>query len=377
MSIKFVTINDMEIDNIDFDDTSLGEMTSIDDVVDTTLKSDAVTPPADPATPPVDEAKSKKGETKSKKAAPAPVNPPIDSIKDEKGDTDESNDSEESDEVGEGFIKGIAKKIGIELGDDEDFEDSEDGLVAFTQRAADSMADAKLNGYFASLPSIAGDFFDYCQMLGEDATEENIKAFFNTVNPEINYAEVDLDNTDVQKAVMKTFYKKMDYTDEEIKDAIDDLEIADTLRKQSEVASKKLGAIQTKERAGLLEQERQAESQRKENTKAFFGNIKNVIDSGKVNNFTIPVTEKRAIFDYDTQGEFMKDLNSILKDPSKRVELAIAVKNKFNLGKYVQAAAATQKANTLSAKLRNSVGTGKNGASGQNVSNNSIDWDSI
>ena len=73
----------------------------------------------------------------------------------------------------------------------------------------------------------------------------------------------------------------------------------------------------------------------------------------------------------------MKDLNSILKDPSKRVELAIAVKNKFNLGKYVQAAAATQKANTLSAKLRNSVGTGKNGASGQNVSNNSIDWDSI
>ena len=52
----------MEIDNIDFDDTSLGEMTSIDDVVDTTPKSDAVTPPADPATPPVDEAKSKKGE---------------------------------------------------------------------------------------------------------------------------------------------------------------------------------------------------------------------------------------------------------------------------------------------------------------------------
>jgi hypothetical protein len=368
----------MEIDNIDFDDTSLGEMTSIDDVVDTTPKSDAVTPPADPATPPVEEAKSKKGETKSKKATPAtPVNPPIDTIKDEKGETDEPDDSEESDEVGEGFIKGIAKKIGIELGDDEDFEDSEDGLVAFTQRAADSMADAKLNGYFASLPSIAGDFFDYCQMLGEDATEDNIKAFFNTVNPEINYAEVDLDNTDVQKAVMKTFYKKMDYTDEEIKDAIDDLEIADTLRKQSEIASKKLGAIQSKERASLLEQERQAEYQRKENTRAFFGNIKNVIDSGKVNNFTIPVTEKRAIFDYDTQGDFMKDLNSILKDPSKRVELAIAVKNKFNLGKYVQAAAATQKATALSAKLRNSVGTGKNGASGQNVSNNSIDWDSI
>lgn len=370
----------MEIDNIDFDDTSLEETTSIDDVVDTTPKSDAVTPSAEPVNPPVDDTKSKKGETKSKKpAAPAPVNPPIDTIKDEKGDTDadDTDDSKESDDIEEGFIKGIAKKIGIELGDGEDFEDSEDGLVAFTQRAADSMADAKLNGYFASLPSIAGDFFDYCQMLGEDATEDNIKAFFNTVNPEINYAEVDLDNTDVQKAVMKTFYKKMDYTDEEIKEAIDDMEIADTLKKQSEIASKKLGAIQSKERANLLEQERQAEIQRKENTRAFFGNIKNVIDSGKVNNFTIPVTEKRAIFDYDTQGDFMKDLNSILKDPTKRVELAIAVKNKFNLGKYVQAAAATQKATALSAKLRNSVGTGKNGASSQNVANNAIDWDNI
>lgn len=371
----------MEIDNIDFDDISLGEMTSIDDVVDTTPKGDAATPPAEPATPPVDDAKSKKGETKSKKAAAtAPVNSPIDDIKDEEGKTDEpkdSDDTEEDGEIEEGFIKGIAKKIGIELGDDEDFEDSEDGLVAFTQRAADSMADAKLNNYFSGLPSIAGDFFDYCQMLGEDATEDNIKAFFNTVNPEINYAEVDLDNTDVQKAVMKTFYKKMDYTDEEIKEAIDDLEIADTLKKQSEVASKKLGAIQTKERAGLLEQERQAENQRKENTKAFFSNIKNVIESGKVNNFTIPITEKRAIFEYDTQGGLMKDLNEILKDPTRRTELNIWVKNKGNLSKYVQAAAATQKANTLSSKLRNSVGTGKNGASGQNVSNNSIDWDSI
>lgn len=361
----------MENNEIDFDDTSLGEITSIDDVVETTPKAD------EPAETKVEETKPEAKKRGPKSKTPEAVLVDDTTITDEAGKTDETTESEENSEIEEGFIKGIAKKIGIELGEGEDFEDSEDGLIAFTQRAADDIADAKLNNYFSGLPSIAGDFFDYCQMLGEDATEDNIKAFFSTVNPEINYAEVDLDNTDVQKAVMKTFYKKMDYTDEEIKEAIDDLEIADTLRKQSEVASKKLGAIQSKDRAALLEQERQADFQRKENTKKFFGNIKNVIDSGKVNNFTIPVTEKKAIFDYDTQGAFMKDLNEILKDPSKRVELAIAVKNKFNLGKFVQAAAATQKANTLSAKIKASVGTGKNGASSQGVSNNSIDWDSL
>jgi hypothetical protein len=71
----------------------------------------------------------------------------------------------------------------------------------------------------------------------------------------------------------------------------------------------------------------------------------------------------------------MKDLNSILKDPTKRVELAIAVKNKFNLSKYIATAAATSKAASLKDKLKSSNGKLKGGNQVGSVVNSDIDWE--
>lgn len=356
----------MEINEIDYDDVSLDDPTSIDDVIDT--GKEPVTPDPKPVnTDPETEPKKTRGRPKS---TPEPVPEPT-------PDPTPEPEPEPDSTIEENFINSIAKKIGIELGEDEEYEDSEDGLVAFTQRAAEDIADSKLNSYFSSLPPIAGDFFDYLQMLGEEATEDKIKSFFTTVNPEINYSEVDLENESVQKAVLKSFYKKNDYTDEEITKKLDKFEIAGMLKEEAEDAANKLSKLQVKERENLLKQEKAEADARKDKTQKFFGSIKQVLESGKVNNFTVPVTEKKAIFDYDVQGGFMKDLNEILKDPTKRVELAIAVKNKFNLSKYVQQAAATQKANTLSAKIKASVGTGKGTANPNLVSNSGIDWDKI
>jgi hypothetical protein len=275
----------------------------------------------------------------------------------------------------EGLIKSMAQKLGIELEDE--LEDSEEGLEQFVQLAADNLADAKLNGWLETLPPVASDFFDYLQLLGDSATEDKVKEFFSTVNPEIDYKSIDINNEDVQKSVMRSFYKKMDYTDDEIKEALEDLEISNTLKKQAEVASKKLATMQEKERAKLLDIEKEQDSQRKQNTQRFFGNVKNVLEQGKVNNFVIPVTERKAIFEYDTKGQFMKDLNDALKDPSQRVELAIALKNKFNLSKYVTTAAATVKANGLRDKLHASQGKLKNGANTSQTLNSNIDWDAM
>lgn len=368
-----------EIDEIDFDDVTLGDTLETDDgIVDEPTNNNQETTEPEP--------KKQRGRPK-KDATPTRTTDDDTSKEGSKGDaaqiddeqTDENTTEETQDndaEVEEGFIKSIASKLGIELGKDEVYEDSEEGLIEFTQRAAEEFADAKLNGWLEALPPIASDFFDYLQMLGEDATEEKVKSFFTAVNPEIDYKSVDLTNEDVQKSVMRTFYKKMDYTDDEIKEAIEDLEIAGTLSKQAKTASTKLAAMQEKERSLLLEKQKEADMIKKQNTQKFFGNVKQVIDNGKVNNFTIPVNEKKAIFDYDTQGTFMKDLNEILKDPTKRVELAIAVKNKFNLNKYITAAAQTQKANSLRDKLKNSSQSKlKGGNSYNSVSNSDIDWD--
>lgn len=374
-----------ELDDLDFDDVALGDTSAVDTGIADPANPDTTNSNQEPAEP---EPKKQRGRPK-KDATPTGTTDDDtskegsqgDATKDDFKEPDQTStsddDNKDDDDVEEGFIKSIASKLGIELGEDEVYEDSEEGLIEFTQRAAEEFADAKLNGWLEALPPVASDFFDYLQMLGEDATEENVKSFFTAVNPEIDYKSVDLTNEDVQKSVMRTFYRKMDYTDEEIKEAIEDLEIAGTLNKQAKTASAKLAAMQEKDRAVLLEQQRQADMIKKQNTQKFFSNVKQVIDNGKVNNFTIPVNEKKAIFDYDTQGAFMKDLNDILKDPAKRVELAIAVKNKFNLSKYVSTAAQTQKANSLRDKLKAGTSKLKGGNSTAGVANDAIDWDNI
>lgn len=370
-----------ELDDLDFDDVTLGATSEVGGGIADPINPEPTTP-QEPAEP---EVKKQRGRPK-KDATPTGTEDDNTSKEEPTGgkkvndvETDETDAEEDNENTSteEGFIKSIADKLGIELGEDEEYEDSEEGLIEFTQRAAEEFADAKLNGWLEALPPIASNFFDYLQMLGEDATEDRVKSFFTTVNPEIDYKSVDLTNEDIQKSVMRTFYRKMDYSDEEIKEAIDDLEIAGTLSKQAKTASTKLAAMQEKEMAVLLEEERQANAVKKQNTQRFFSNVKQVIENGKVNNFTIPVAEKKAIFDYDTNGQFMQDINDILKDPAKRVELAIAVKNKFNLNKYISAAAQTQKVNGLRDKLKNGTSKLKGGNSTNGVANDSIDWDNI
>lgn len=291
-------------------------------------------------------------------------------------ESEEESTEEESQEENENFIFELANKMGVEIPEGMEFEDSEDGLMEFNDYVADMKADEKLNGWLGSLPPVATDFFDYLQMLGGDATEDKIKEFFTTVKPEIDYKSIDLTNVDAQKAVMRTLYKSLDYSDDEIKDAIDDLEIANTLEKQAKLAAGKLAVKQEKERDVMLQKERQQAQFKKEAIQEFFGGVKQVIESGKVNNFTIPVQERRAIFEYDAKGQFMEDLNAVLKNPAKRVELAIALKNKFNLDKYIKTAAATQRATSLKDKVKSSTKM-KSGNSYDRVVNDDIDWDSV
>ncbi len=280
----------------------------------------------------------------------------------------ETETSESEVPVDSNLFSTLAESLGIEL--ENEFEETEEGLSSFVQTAADKIADNKLNGWLESLPPVASDFFDYLQMLGEEATEEKIQNFFSSVKPEIDYKSIDLTNEDAQKAVMRTFYKKMDYDDDEIKDAIEDLEIANTLEKSSKVASTKLAAAQEKERLALLEQTKQEDNLKRQKIQKYWENVDSTIKSGKVHNFNIPVAEQKAMLEYMSKPtkagvpQLQEDLNNMSVED--RIALAIAVKNKFNLNKYITAAVKTQTANTLRQRLNS--GNIKLKSSGENNS---------
>jgi hypothetical protein len=253
----------------------------------------------------------------------------------------------------------------LELDLEEEFEETEEGLSAFVQSAADKLADKKLNGWLESLPEVGSNFFDYLQMLGPDAKEEDIQKFFSSVKPEIDYKSIDLTNEDAQKAVMRTFYKKMDYDDNEIKDAIEDLEIAGTLEKSSKVASTKLAASQEKERAALIEKTKAEDTVKRQKIQEYWNTIDSTIKGGRVHSFNIPVAEQKTMLEYMSRPtkagvpQLQEDLNNM--NVEDRIALAIAVKNKFNLGKYITAAVKTQSAQTLKERLASGQTRLKNG----------------
>jgi hypothetical protein len=272
-------------------------------------------------------------------------------------------EEEEEPEVTSNLFSTLAQSLELEM--EEEFEETEEGLSAFVQNAADKLADKKLNGWLESLPEVGSNFFDYLQMLGPDAKEEDVQKFFSSVKPEIDYKSIDLTNEDAQKAVMRTFYKKMDYDDNEIKDAIEDLEIAGTLEKSSKVASTKLAASQEKERAALLEKTKAEDAVKRQRIQEYWNNIDSTIKSGRVHNFNIPVAEQKAMLEYMSRPtkagvpQLQEDLNNMSVED--RIALAIAVKNKFNLSKYITAAVKTQSAQTLKERLASGQTRLKNG----------------
>jgi len=272
----------------------------------------------------------------------------------------------------------LAEKLGYQFDEDETYEETEDGLAQFITNASDKVADAKLNGYFESLPPIAGEFFDYLQMLGDDATEENIKQFFTTANPEVDFSTIDLKDESVQKSVMRTLYREMDYTDEEIKESLEDLEISGTLAKQAQIAAGKLTKMQDRQRAVLLEQQRAADIQRRQQLQRFWGEIDTTIKKGRVQNFNIPTTEQRAIMDYmsrptkNNASQMQEDLKNLSVED--RVALAIFLKNKGNLNKYISTAAASQKASTLRDKLKGVTPKMKSGGGYSSSAEDDIDF---
>jgi hypothetical protein len=361
-------------EELEFDLTKVGESTQTETTKDIVV--DDVEPTPQP---------EKKKVGKEKKVEPVDdiLEPEPEPKKTSKKQPDpEPEPEEELNLEGEGsestLFETLAEKLGYQFDEDETYEETEDGLAQFITNASDKVADAKLNGYFESLPPIAGEFFDYLQMLGDDATEENIKQFFTTANPEVDFSTIDLKDESVQKSVMRTLYREMDYTDEEIKESLEDLEISGTLAKQAQIAAGKLTKMQDRQRAVLLEQQRAADIQRRQQLQRFWGEVDTTIKKGRVQNFNIPTTEQRAIMDYmsrptkNNASQMQEDLKNLSVED--RVALAIFLKNKGNLNKYISTAAASQKASTLRDKLKGVTPKMKSGGGYSSSAEDDIDF---
>lgn len=354
----------VEFDDLDFNNIEPTPTPAIKDIIVDDPKPDPVPAP--------EPAPKKPGRKKAEVViiddepeptpAPKPADPPAPEI---------------NDEPEESLFDTIAQRLGYEFQDDETYEEDEDGVAKFVESVSDKLADQKLNSFLESLPPVASEFFDYLNMLGDNATEDKVKEFFTSVNRELDYKAIDLNNEDVQKSVLKTFFREAGMEDDEIKETLEDFEVGGLLKKQATIAASKLDKRQESKRQDLLESERQADLKRKADLQEFWGNVDKTIKTGKVQNLSIPAAEQKALLEYMSKptksGKSVMSEDLAKLTTEDRVALALWLKNKGNLGKYVQAAATTQRVATLRDKLNKSTGKFK-GAGGNNSIEDDIDF---
>ena len=130
---------------------------------------------------------------------------------------------------------------------------------------------------------------------------------------------IDLEDENNQKAVVREFMKYSGYTDEQINKKISRYEDSDVLYDEAEDALDRLKEIRQKEVEEAQRQQEEVARQQEEQSREFFNNVSKEIQSlTNIRGINVPKEDRKALFDYifkldqNGQSQYTKDFNKNL-----------------------------------------------------------------
>jgi hypothetical protein len=267
---------------------------------------------------------------------------------DEDGDDGVDNTSEDSDSS---IAQSIAKALGYEI--DNNYADTEEGLVEFTKDIAQNIAEDQIQELFSQFPLVQ-KHLDYV-LAGGDSEK-----FFTAYNPNSDYTQMELDKSDsrMQKMLITDYFKSKGHDDEFIKDTIEDYEDTGKLYDKAAVAQKQLASIQAKEREQLVQMQKQQQLEMQQKQQEFWEGVANTIDEGKeFAGIKIPEKEKSKFFDYisspvNKQGNTKRDMDYSSAPLETKLAIDYLLYKGFNLSDIITTKAKTESAKNLREKLQ-------------------------
>ena len=253
----------------------------------------------------------------------------------------------------ESVLKKIVAQYGFEDINADEFEETEEGLIQLNGVIAEKLAEQEIEGFFESYPA-ARSYFEYLALGGDPDKYHSVK------NPEIDYSEVNIvGDESIQKTVIRKWLESQNYTKEEVDSELEDYDNAGMLEKKAKMAIGKLQTKQEQDKKELIENQRKEAQEKATKVKEYWTGVWDKLDkSATMKNLNIPVSEKKALFDYMSkpvtkEGYSQEQLDEMemKKDPEARIALALIKMKKFNLSKYVDNVAKTNQAKSLSEKL--------------------------
>ena len=171
---------------------------------------------------------------------------------------------------------------------------------------------------------------------------------------------IDLEDENNQKAVVRELMQKSGYTDEQINKKIQRYEDSDMLYEESEDALDRLKQLRQQEVEEATRQQEELAKQQEEQSKAFFNTVTNDINSlTNIRGIAIPKEDRKALFDYifkvdqTGQSQYTKDFNKNLsKNLIESAYFTMKADALINSAKNAGETSATEK---LREKLRHSA----------------------
>lgn len=265
-------------------------------------------------------------------------------------DDDEDVDDEDSEESGS-VAESIAKALGYDI--ENDYADTEEGLVEFTKDIAQNIAEDQLNELFQQFPLVQ-KHLDFV-LAGGDSEK-----FFQAYNPNLDYSQYEIDQNDnrTQKAFVSEYFKTKGHDEEFIKDMLEDYEDSGKLYDKAIVAQKQLAAIQSREREQIVEQQKREREQQEKQQEEFWENVAATIDQGKeFAGILIPEKEKAKFFDYisapvDKSGRTRRDMDYANSELDVKLAIDYLMYKGMNLQDIITTKAKTESVKSLRDKIQ-------------------------
>jgi len=289
------------------------------------------------------EEKPLKKEEVKKEEVEAEIKKPVDKTSKE----EESEEKEEEEVISEeSVIAKIQQLTGYKL--EKEFEDTEEGLADYAVELGNVIADEKLNKFFEEHP-VAGEFFDYLAMGGDP------EKYWSTKTPTLDYNNVDISKEDVQKSVLKTYFRELEYDEDEIKAKLEKYEDNLMLEDEAKTALKKLQVMQKKHQDALIESQKREVEKRQKDVQLYWNNMNKLVDSGNIKGFQVNQKDAEALKVYMQKpvkdGKSQAQLDNEAMTMEDVALLQFLKMKDFKLDSYIKNVAATEKAKSLKDKL--------------------------
>ena len=219
------------------------------------------------------------------------------------------------------------------------------------------MAEEQFESVFSAFPDIQ-EYLNY-RVSGGDPEK-----YFKVAAKEIDFNTLKVDEKDVgmQKKIVETFLSQQGYTPEEIADTVQDYEDAKLLYKNASRAVQKLAVTQEQNKKQLIEQQKKEAQQAAEQTQKTWNEISEIINKGKLRDFTIPESDKKKFYNWmaapvDAQGRSQRLIDREKMDQESILAMEFLIYKGLDISKLVNTKATTRQAVNLKAKLKSNTQT--------------------